>query len=132
MLLANDNQITDASHPFWYGRAIGVFHANVLPFAIPGRVKLEKETRMDFIWVRWFQMEPAKSPSSGFEEQRLDRIRFLDAHNPEAFGFVDPQQVIRGCHLIPAFSSGRTDKFLSTPSIARKEASDWESFYVSR
>ncbi|KAF7293674.1 hypothetical protein MIND_01147400 [Mycena indigotica] len=50
-----------------------------------------------------------------------------------AFGFLDPQVVVRGCHLIPAFSHGRTTEYLPK-SIARPEAAsdqDWRFYYVN-
>ena len=28
-------------------------------------------------------------------------------HRTDAFGFVDPADVLRSCHLIPAFADGR-------------------------
>lgn len=50
--------------------------------------------------------------------------------------FLDPAQVIRGTHLIPAFSEGRTSILLpETQSVARvrnpSEADDWTNFYVN-
>jgi hypothetical protein len=132
MVLANEDNAGCESHPFWYARVIGVFHANVLPFNIPGGPKLSVETRMDFLWVRWFVMESSINQTSNFKEQKLDRVRFLDAQDPNAFGFVDPRLVIRGCHVIPAFSRRRTTKYLTSTSVARPEDSDWDSFYVSR
>jgi hypothetical protein len=51
-----------------------------------------------------------------------------------AFGFLDPSFVIRGCHLIPAFAEGRSDTLLRRgPSLARseQEADDWAFFYVN-
>ncbi|KAF8235256.1 hypothetical protein L208DRAFT_1257852, partial [Tricholoma matsutake] len=50
-----------------------------------------------------------------------------------AFGFLDPADVIRGVHMIPAFAYGTTSEFLG-PSIARQQCEndeDWVYYYVS-
>lgn len=56
---------------------------------------------------------------------------FFSGSGGEAFGFVDPAHIIRGCHLIPAFSHGRTDEYLP-PSIVRDPEGDWRVFYANR
>ncbi|KIO11155.1 hypothetical protein M404DRAFT_40698, partial [Pisolithus tinctorius Marx 270] len=50
-----------------------------------------------------------------------------------AFGFVDPNDVICGVHIIPAFHWGRTTSLLP-PSIAHhksKNNEDWDWYYVN-
>ena len=57
----------------------------------------------------------------------------MDSDDPFAFGFLDPQHVIRGVHLIPAFSYGRTGDLLQQNSIARstsEQGEDWKFYYV--
>jgi hypothetical protein len=57
---------------------------------------------------------------------------FVDSLDPEAFGFLDPGEVIRGVHIIPAFAHGRTSDLLG-PSISRQPAEndkDWLYYYV--
>ncbi|RDB17802.1 hypothetical protein Hypma_000674 [Hypsizygus marmoreus] len=49
---------------------------------------------------------------------RLDRVGFVPGDDPDAFSFIDPALVIRACHLVPAFSLGRTFRLLR-PSVAR-------------
>jgi hypothetical protein len=120
MVLSYEDDKKGIPHPFWYGRVQGIYHIRVMPFDIEGVAQLKEETRMDFLWVRWFGMEPLKSHKSGFKYQHLDRVGFLDNDNPEAFGFVDPKEVIRGCHLIPAFDWKRTEAFIG-PSVARDD-----------
>ncbi|RXW12625.1 hypothetical protein EST38_g13228 [Candolleomyces aberdarensis] len=58
-----------------------------------------------------------------------------------AFGFLDPAQVLRGCHLIPAFHSGQTDKLLpydcavarqvKLDSAENSSTQDWTNYYVN-
>jgi hypothetical protein len=91
------------SHPHWYARIIGIFHVRVLhtgPAATNRSVQ-----NMQFLWVRWFGIEPGHR--SGFKVGRLPRIRFVPDSDDQAFGFLDPSLVIRGCHLIPAFAQER-------------------------
>jgi hypothetical protein len=114
----------EAPHPYWYARVLGVFHAKVFH----PRSRLPE--RMEVLWVRWFGRDPEWN--SGPKHLRLDRVGFVPEGDPDAFGFVDPAQVIRACHLIPAFSRGMTTSLLG-PSSARDSArGDWTNYYVSR
>jgi hypothetical protein len=83
--------------------------------------------------VRSFGAEPGYKSGSRFS--RLPKIGFVESSDHYAFGFLDPAHVIRGCHLIPAFSEGRTSLLLPfTQSDARMLESDtnddWTNFYV--
>jgi len=49
----------------------------------------------------------------------------------EAFGFVDPSHVIRGCHLLPIYDLGQTHDRLGA-SMFRDEKGDWRAFYANR
>ncbi|KAG1811133.1 uncharacterized protein BJ212DRAFT_1579186 [Suillus subaureus] len=87
---------------------------------------------MDFLWVRWFGHNP-NNYQSGWNAKRLHRLGFIPADEPGTFGFLDPRQIIRGIHLIPAFVYGRTDELLP-PSISRplhENNEDWRFYYVN-
>jgi len=67
---------------------------------------------------------------------RLPKIGFVESIDEHAFTFLDPAQVIRGSHLIPAFSKGQTLALLqATKLVAQvlnpKEENDWVNFYVN-
>ncbi|KAH7924391.1 hypothetical protein BV22DRAFT_1195981 [Leucogyrophana mollusca] len=115
-------------HPFWYARVLGIYHAKIY-------YKSERTPRrMEFLWVRWFGRDP--DWHSGAKALRLDRIGYIPAGNREvhgdAFGFVDPAQVLRACHLVPAYSQGCTTQLLGR-SIARDTpAGDWVNYHVMR
>ncbi|PCH44467.1 hypothetical protein WOLCODRAFT_154510 [Wolfiporia cocos MD-104 SS10] len=50
------------------------------------------------------------------------------------FGFLDPDNVLRAVHLIPAFADGRTDRLLgssSTRQIHGEDDMDYENYYVN-
>lgn len=120
-------------HPFWYARVIGIFHANVLSSHTD--IVDKNWCRMDFLWVRWFGMEPGRY-RYGIHHARLPKIGFVVSSDKFAFSFLDPAQAIRGVHVIPAFSEGRTSTLLpATKSIARvlnpEEEDDWVNFYIN-
>jgi hypothetical protein len=88
---------------------------------------------MDFLWVQWFGVEPGRY-CHGFYYTRLPKIGFVELMDKYAFTFLDPEQVIRGSHLIPAFSEGRTLALLqATKSVAQvlnpREEDDWAFFF---
>ena len=126
MLLAHEDLTARNSHPYWYARIIGLFHVYV---TCAGDSRGEQ--RIDFLWVRWLGRDI--SHKSGFKAHRLPRVGFVPETDPEAFGFLDPQDVLRAVHLIPAFAHGLTSELLG-PSIARRRNEcdeDWEYYYVN-
>jgi hypothetical protein len=64
---------------------------------------------------------------------RLPQIAFVEESDPDAFGFLNPAQVIQGAHLLPAFASGcgvsslQQGKSLVCPG---GQLDDWEEHYV--
>jgi hypothetical protein len=118
---------------YWYARVIGIFHARVS--SSHKDVQDSSLRQMDLLWVRWFGMEPGRY-RHGFDCARLPKIGFVESTDSYAFTFLDPAQVIRGAHLIPAFSEGRTKNLLpATKSVARvlnpRDEDDWLNFYVN-
>jgi len=107
MVLSHED-VEDDPHPYWYARIIGVFHAQVRH--IGPRSKSTNPCRMDFLWVRWFGRDLGYK--AGYTMKRLYRLGFIDSDDSGAFGFLDPDQIIRGVHLIPAFAHGRTSSLL--------------------
>ena len=83
---------------------------------------------MEFLWVRWFGRE--LSHRAGWKAKRLHHVGFDEQ---DQFGFLDPNDVIRGVHLIPAFEHGQISDKLG-PSIARQpdeNDKDWAYYYVN-
>ncbi|KAI0069257.1 hypothetical protein BV25DRAFT_1867060 [Artomyces pyxidatus] len=91
-------------HPFSYARILGVFHVDFL-YNVPGLPPIPKS--IEFLWVRWFRHDAQWA--SGFLKRRLHRIHLLPDTDDNAFGFLDPDDVIRGSHLIPAFAHEKVD-----------------------
>jgi len=122
MVLA-DNETN--GHPYWYARVIGIFHAMVRRSGFGN----EWEKR-DFLWVRWYGLET--SHQFGFKAKRLPRIGFVDTDD-NAFGFIDPANIIRAVHLIPAFYHGLTSELLPASMARRKDEDDqdYNRYYVN-
>ncbi|TFK17414.1 hypothetical protein FA15DRAFT_661464 [Coprinopsis marcescibilis] len=115
-----------------YGCIIGIFSSNVM---FVGTFKDSThcyDTRLlKFLWVRWFQPISA-TPGPGLEH--LDNLKFYPLRSDNAFGFLDPSEVIRAVHIIPRFASGpRTapgDPLKKSGWIREEE--DWNAYYVNR
>ena len=120
----------DDEHPFWYARVLRAFH---LKISFHQDSTTCSEQTMEVLWVRWLSVDC--DHKWGFKEARLPKVGFVPDHPDHApFGFLDPSLVLRGCHLIPSFSDGRTNELLAPgPSIARLpgEVGDWAAFYVN-
>ena len=128
MLLANNADTADCRHHFLYARVIGTYHANVI-YTGPGWRDYEAR-RLDFLWVRWFEVvDPA---ASGWTRSRLDSVRFPPMDGENAFGFVDPTDVLRGCHVMPKFANGKRHAGGVGISRCAKDGQDYHRYYIGR
>lgn len=131
MMLAassSDEEDTSPSHPFRYARVLGVYHANVV-YVGPGMVDYQPQ-RFEFLWVRWYKV--MKTTRTGWTAHRLDCIKFPPLAEDDSFGFVDPSDVLRGCHIMPRFSKGQLHSDGKGLSFCAKDSSDWAQYYVGR
>ena len=117
----------DEHHPYAYAQVLGIFKVDVLH----GPTMLE-EARMDVIWVRWFKID--KTYRAGWKAKRLYRLKFVPPLEDGAFGFLDPNDVVRGSHLIPGFVLGLRPHPPAVPASAwdPKEESNWDAYYVNQ
>jgi hypothetical protein len=114
-------------HPYWYARVLGIYQVET--WLNDGAQPVKQY--LDVLWVRW--LAPPQNYQSGLSQARLPKVAFVEESDPDAFGFLDPSQVIRGVHLIPAFASERgTSSLRYGTSLARPEGEldDWEAHYV--
>ncbi|KAJ7060769.1 hypothetical protein C8F01DRAFT_1290667 [Mycena amicta] len=114
-------------HPFWYGDVKGILHVYASLLDQPTK----PPQRLEILFTRWLQRD--MSYRCGFKQKRLPRLRYMPHDSPDAFGFLDPQDVVRGNHLIPAFHHGRTTQYLPK-SIIRRDAEkdqDWTFYYAN-
>ena len=58
----------------------------------------------------------------------------MPGNDEMAFGFIDPAQVIRSIHLIPAFTWGHVTKYIPQQSFIARGAKepdyDWQLYYI--
>ena len=129
MVLANEDE---GEYPYWYGRLIGIFHANIS--YIGPECASSEIRRMDFVWVCWFGQDLERGYTEGWKARRLPHIGFVPHEDPGALGFLDPALIIRGIHVIPAFAHGQTGSLLPMWSIARHsddKDEDWVMYYFN-
>ena len=124
-------EVGDNTHPYWYAQVLGVYHMLILT-SHPAAPRCSARP-MQFLWVRWLGIEPGYT--SGSRVARLPKIGFVEAMDKDVFGFLDPDLVIRGSHLIPTFHSGQTCTLMpyDGPTTTRPtgEKDDWVNFYVN-
>jgi hypothetical protein len=123
---AGDGGTADA---FLYARVLGIYHVNIV-YTGPGMINYEP-MRFDFLWVRWFERS-SNTLSSHWKASRLESLEFPPMASKDAFGFVDPALVLRGCHLIPAFSLGKSHSDGVGLSSIAKDGQEWREYYVNR
>ncbi|KIK36572.1 hypothetical protein CY34DRAFT_94132 [Suillus luteus UH-Slu-Lm8-n1] len=118
---------TAPKHPYWYAQVLGIYHMDT--WLNEGTQPVKE--RLEVLWVRWLAL--IRNHKSGINHARLPKIAFVEESDADAFGFLDPGQVIRGAHLIPAFNSGRgVSSLRHGRSVARPggELDDWEAYYA--
>lgn len=117
-------------HPYWYARVMGVYHCNVYR----RNQSPDQRQRIDVLFVRWFGIRSSARQQGGPAQLRLTKIGFVPlGHKSGAFGFLDPNHVLRACHLAPVFAAKRTNEFLPvTSAYADSIEGDWYRYYVMR
>lgn len=122
----------DEEHPYLYGRVIDIFHVNVRNRGPCSLLTDGSTATLPIVWVRWFRHDRTGGPS-GFHSLRYPSISYCNSDEPDAFGLIHPDEIIRAVHLIPRFELGHTDDYLSVPSKGRPKAEkhDWKHFNVN-
>ena len=123
MLLSRQPSI----HPFCYARVLGIYHANVI-YIGPG-LRDYQSRRIEFLWVRWYEV---LDRPTGWDHTALDSVKFPPMAEADAFGFIDPADVIRCCHIIPAFMDGQVHQDGIALSRNARDGTDWKRYYVNR
>jgi hypothetical protein len=129
MLLSNnDDSGGNSKHPFLYARVLGIYHVNVI---YTGEDRQDHTPQMiKFLWVRWYEYDDVMS--TGWQDMKLDSLRFPPMATEEAFGFIDPADVLRGCHIIPYFVRGKARLDGIGLSKLANDAQDWSYYRVNR
>ena len=131
MLLANHTDGSESSrlHHFMYARVLGVYHTDVV-YTGPGMQNFEARS-FQILWVRWYEVVDSDPGSSGWDSSTLEMLRFPPLHQDNSFGFVDPEVVLRGCHILPAFDKGKRESNVNI-SRSAKDNKDYLLYYVGR
>lgn len=88
----------DSKLPYSFARVEGILRVKVIYNGTSP--PLEKE--MTVLWVRWYCI--SNEDEMGWENRRLPRVEFMKENEDwPAYGFVDPDDVIRAVHLIPDY-----------------------------
>ncbi len=90
----DDGNAAEFAHPCWYVCIIGIFYV----YATRAGDDFY-EQRVDFLWILWLGRDMRHK--SGFKTRRLPRIGFVPSNDPDAFGFLNPRDVVWATHLIP-------------------------------
>jgi hypothetical protein len=115
--------VSQGEHPFLYGKVLGIYHLNVV--YVKGFQDLPP-MRLDFFWVRWYCWEGKSSPHHG-----LDIVAFPPVTQLDSFGFVDPGDVLRACHIIPRLIEGPAAPKESL-SASAEDATDHPVYFINR
>ena len=124
LLLARDG----SNHQFCYARVLAIFHANIIYTGSGSKDFLP--CRIEFLWVRWLELVDA---SAAWGACLLDKVRFVPMNQADsAFGFVDPGDVLRSCHLVPAFATGKLHTDGMVFSRNARDSEGWKQYYANR
>ena len=117
----------DESHPYAYAKVLGIYRLDVLHGPT-----MSDEVTMDVLWVRWLKID--KTHRAGWKAKRLYRVKYVLALEDDAFGFLDPDDIVRGSHLIPKFNHGHKMHAPGDPTSLwdPEKESDWKSYYVNQ
>lgn len=112
-------------HHFCYAHILGIYHANTIYTGLG--LKDYQPHHIKFLWVCWFELvnQPLQSSVT------FNALWFVPMAEDDAFGFVDPTDVVWSCHLIPAFASGKLHPNGVAMSGIAQDGNDWRQYYVN-
>ena len=116
------------AHPFWYAKVLGIFHTNVV-YMGQGNHDLHSR-RMEFLWVQWHELKKVGS----WIPLQLDEVYFSSILDNNPFGFLDPSDILRVCHIIPCFKMGHIGSENQPEAELLESAQkkyDWKVYYVN-
>ena len=105
---------------------LGIYHANVVIKSTGSQIYTPN--RLEFLFVHWFTYQ---GTSVQWACLKLNSLRFLLVNSENAFGFVDPVNVLRGCHILPWFQGGRIHADGRSISKVANDKHDWCQYQVN-
>lgn len=127
VLCKPDGGSLSSSH-FQYGCIIGTYHVKAI-YTRPGMPN-HNSHQTEFLWVCWY--DKVGQAGTGWNHRQLNCLHFAPLEDNEAFGIIDPSDVLRGCHIVPQFSLGRTYSDSIGLSTLAKDLSDRREYYVTQ
>lgn len=118
VLLDEGEDVRDEDkNPYAYAHLLAVGHMMVR-YNGPGREQAGlfadgQYHMMHILRVRWYEQD--ENYQSGWAARRLPRLSLAPSCDRHAYGFLDPLDVIRGCHIMPAFRYDSEDM----PKVSR-------------
>ena len=129
-IIVLSNEETVAPYPYWYACVIGIFHV-FMQYTSPETQDAIVPQHFDLLWVQWFARN--QNVKFGWEVQHLPLMGFYPGDEEDVFGFINPDNVIQGVHLMPAFCYGCTSALLQRSIVwqVSKNNEDWDWYFVN-
>lgn len=108
---------------FLYARVLKAYHTYV--YYEGPNCPSPKLLRFEFLWVRWYDLGD-EAPYS------LRALHFSPVLGSSAFDFIDPSDVLRSTHILPAFAYGQRKETQPSQSPVADDGNDWFKYYVGR
>ena len=77
----------------------------------------------------WLELVDAPA---AWDTYLLDKVRFVPMNQADVFGFIDPEDVLRSCHLVPTFTAGKLHANGTVFSRIARNSEDWKQYYVNQ
>ncbi|KAF8954285.1 hypothetical protein BDZ97DRAFT_1633002, partial [Flammula alnicola] len=100
-IMVKSSETRPQAQPYWYAHVIEILH--VLIVAVNGLPVRAVDRGLE--WSRVYI-------TTGFAMHACQKLAFWNQQTSMHFTFLDPAQVIRGTHIIPAFSERCTSALL--------------------
>lgn len=132
MLLADPTQEDeDDTRLFRYARVLRIFHVNVI--TVGAGMADDRPRRVEVLWVRWYRRSAStEALQTGWKHRALDRVVLPPPSDYDSFDFVDPEDVIRACYVVPVFAKGKVHANAQGLSKLACDADDWTEYFVNR
>ncbi|KAG6905263.1 hypothetical protein DXG01_003803 [Tephrocybe rancida] len=123
----SSQDLLNCDHPFWYAQVLGIYHVNAV-YLGEGNHDYQPR-RIEYLWIRWYDIQHI----GGWQSQSLDQVTFPSPEAEGSFAFLDPDYVLRACHMIPYLHLGRVlapgDSGISHWAL---DKNDYKSYTVNR
>ena len=116
-------------HPFLYAHMLGIYYANVIHKSATMGPQNYTPNLMEFLFVCWFTYWG--STNTMWADLKLYALSFMPVGSQNALGFVDPTDILRGCHILPWFHGGNVHADWLGISRIANDKNDWCQYWVN-